>query len=90
MLHLNQWPWISSPLGMGNGMCHFQYSVESADYPNLPGIQGATGTPLPRLYLAQLALPLSQLTQKATIFAMKSVTYILTNKRTNGHPQLFK
>ena len=46
------------------------------------GIRGTKGAPLPRLCFAQLALPLSQLTQKATIFAMKSVTYILTNEQT--------
>ena len=50
---------------------------------------GRQGAPLPRLCFAQLALPLSQLPQKATIFAMKSVTYTQTYEHTNGHPQLF-
>ena len=48
----------------------------------LLGIQGAKGTPLPRLCFAQLTLPLSKLPQKATIFAVKSVTYTQTHERT--------
>ena len=47
------------------------------------GIQGAKGAPLPNLCFTQLTLPLCQHLQKATIFAMKSVTYTQTYEQTH-------